>query len=108
MNFYLKTFSLRMLLPSLVKIHSEDFFQKQHPIFHYFHYLHSEESGPTFDQTLIPFTQVYFVRNLVEIGPLRKVLNLTSKLFIFIISPLKRACPFILINTPFYLRIILC
>ena len=57
--------------------------------------------GPSFEQTLISFTQGCFVPSLVEIGPL--VLDFQNSFMYFryfvIISPWKRAWPFIWLNS---------
>ena len=58
--------------------------------------------GPSFEQTLISFTQGCFVPSLVEIGPL--VLDFQNSFMYFryfvIFSPWKRAWPFIWTNSP--------
>ena len=59
-----------------------------------------EGFGPSFEQTLIPFTRGYFVPNLVKIGPLvleKKILKIYFYYFT-IISPLGRTWPFIWTN----------
>ena len=58
--------------------------------------------GPSFDQTWIPFIQGCFVRSLVEIGTvvlMKKIYKFCQCiLFFVIISPWKRAGPFIWTN----------
>ena len=82
----------------------------------YFHYFviisPSKRVGPSFEQTWIPFTQGCFVPSLVEIGPVvleKKIFKFHQCIFAIcvIISPWKRAGPFIWTNlNPLHLRML--
>ena len=71
-----------------------------------------KEGGPSFDLTLVPFTQRCFVPSLVEFSPLileKKIFFISSMYFRYFvhISPFPRAGPFIWTNlNPLYPRML--